>query len=805
MPRFLFTLLIFCTWCIVANASENLALHRSYIYSPKPNYLLCTDDSDSAQLTDGKSFGSKWTEKSTVGWRKPEPFVEVVIDLGQICTIEEVNVHTIGGGAATVEYPEFVAVLLSDKNSQFKFAGLASGRDFSDIRSTSSGITGIMIIENINSSGRFVKLVAKPNGSTLFMDEIQVFGKKFSSTQSLNPRTNLETINNNEQLLVRIDEYMQLQDNIAAIIETVQSKNSVLSGDEKEKMLSSIRTAAGKISYSTNSLPTAEQIQGKNELTGKIKAQFYNELYQKPFVCLQANPMEIVLEKDMPANEPVKEINIKMWQNEYESAAFNIINCSQSVMKMTAYLSPLLAPKGEKINSNETFTIRKSHYVIASGIGSIADALLLQNENSFNIMPGELIQIWLTVHNPQLAGGQYEAKVAVAAVRDNGENFSSEVIPIHLKIYETKIPAKMSLNTCLWDYYDAGVLEEMAEDLRSHYTNVCVVPAQDLPFLRFSSDPPGTIRKPDYTRLDETVRQHQYAETILLGLNFSISQKDYGRFGNVQWMSNDWIIVFTSWLKNLVTHLKNIGVDYDRFALYPFDESLADEYYDLARLIKSVDPKIRLYANSFGNGPTQFLRFRNLIDIWCLQDSLILKNPEWFEMIKRFGSQMWTYECLEPMKAQQPYTYYRLLLWRAFQRGLGGAGIWTYYYGQGFEPGGVPWYDTLRPQGFSGVVYGAKSSPVTGLFENIVPSRRWQAWREGVEDYQYLYELQQEINTIKITDSEIAEKAQEILDEQVNRVLENPDNCNLVYDAREILTETLLKLSNQNDPGGLEK
>jgi hypothetical protein len=432
---------------------------------------------------------------------------------------------------------------------------------------------------------------------------------------------------------------------------------------------------------------------------------------------------------------------------------------------------------------------------MASEIGSIADALILQGENPFEIDPGELIQIWLTVYNPQFAAGDYEAKIAVSAIQYDGEKLPIETIPINLKIYKNRLPDKLALNTCVWDYYQASSEEEMVKDLRNHHINVCVVPAQDLPFLRFSSDPSGLTKKPDYSKLDKVLKRHQYAQTFLLGMNFSVAKKDYGRFGDVKWMSASWKKVFSSWLQDLVTHLKVLGVGYDRFALYPFDESIADEYYDLARLIKSVDPKIRLYANSFGNGPKEFIRYRDLIDIWCLQDSHIVKHPDWFETIKSFRKEMWTYECFEPMKAQKPYSYYRLLPWRAFQRGQSGAGFWIYYYGLGFEPGSVPWNDTLRPQGFSGVVYGAKASPVPGLSENIIPSRRWQAWREGVEDYQYLYELQQAINKIKVTNSQAAGEAQKILDIQVNRVLGSPDNCELVYEAREILTDTLQRLN----------
>jgi hypothetical protein len=795
MFKWLFIFFLNLCLCFSANALENLSLGKSYSYSPKPNYPLCTDDSDKIQLTDGKSSGSKWTEKSTVGWRKPEPAVEITIDLGQNCAVDQVNVHTVGGGTANVEFPEFISVLLSDTGSQFKFAGMISDRNLSKIRGiVNRGVPRIMRIENINASGRFVKLITRPNGINLFMDEIEVLGEKLSISKKQNLRNNLEVFDANEKLLSRIDDYLQLADNITNAKETIQSDWRGLSGQERKQVLSSLEKSAERINVSTTELLKANQIQDEKMQTGIQKARIYEDIYKKPFVCLPVNPMDILSEKEMLLNQSTKEIAIKLWQNEYESAAFDIINCSDKTMKMSVSVSPLLGTGEQRIDGDETFTIRKAEYVTASQIGSIADALVLLGDKPFNIEPGQIIQIWLTVYNPKLTEGDYRAKIAVSSKYDDGKELPIETIPVNLKIYKNRFPEKTSLNTCVWDYYDISSVSEIAKDLGNHHTNVCVIPAQDLPFLRFASDLPSVVRKPDYSKLDKIISQHKYAQTFLLGMSFNDMQKDFGRFGNVKWMSPAWKSVFTSWLKDLVAHLKTIGIGYNRFVLYPFDESISDEYYELAKLIKSIDPMIWLYANTFGKGPDEFMRFRELIDIWCLQESYISQHPDWYKTIKDFKKQMWTYECLEPMKAQSPYSYYRLLPWRAFQREQSGAGFWIYYYGPGFEPGAVPWNDTLRPHGFSGVVYGAKSSPIAGLTENIIPSRRWEAWREGVEDYQYLYELQLAINKIRVKDAKTAEKVQKILDDQVNRVLSNPDKSNYVYEAREILTDTLQKM-----------
>ena len=57
----------------------------------------------------------------------------------------------------------------------------------------------------------------------------------------------------------------------------------------------------------------------------------------------------------MPLGESAKDINIQIWQNEYESAAFNIVNCSDEMMTMAVSISPLLGSAGKKIDSNRTY------------------------------------------------------------------------------------------------------------------------------------------------------------------------------------------------------------------------------------------------------------------------------------------------------------------------------------------------------------------------------------------------------------------------------------------------------------------
>ena len=84
--------------------------------------------------------------------------------------------------------------------------------------------------------------------------------------------------------------------------------------------------------------------------------------------------------------------------------------------------------------------------------------------------------------------------------------------------------------------------------------------------------------------------------------------------------------------------------------------------------------------------------------------------------------------------------------------------------------------------------------------ENIVPSRRWEAWREGVEDYQYLFEVQKAINSISTENPEIAKQTQQSLKAAVDYVLRNSRDCDAVYQARRELTKILLEVNHERSP-----
>lgn len=776
------TLLLFAILSSHVYAGINLALHKKYTFSPKPNYKLCTDRFDTIQLTDGKRFGSSWDKESTVGWAHKSSSPEVTVDLGKVEWINEVRVHSIGGGAADVEFPRFIAVFVSDHGKSFEYAGAISITDSSVGDKYKS--SRLFVIRDLEIKGRFVKVLTHPVGMYLFLDEIEIIQDLGKTTKTVDRSTRLLRLDAEKTRL-------KLDGKISTAIEIVKKKRTLLGGNFANSMISRLNNIAKKISLHTDVKLSLSSLQSLLRDVGIAQAAIYWRVYGKPYVIMAANPMEVLLEKQMLISEAVtrKQIDLQLWQCEYESAAINILNCSDDNLQVSAHVSSLIGPEGIIIESLKTFTLRRAVYVDGHKIGSIADALVLLNEHDFSIEPGGITQLWITVFNPKLTPGTYTATIVINAKRTDGENLPAEKLNVNIAVAPVRFDTNVALNTCVWAYPDLsgitrGRLREAVQDLFSHHTNVFVAHESSIPFPQKFV---GTKSVVDYSKLDSLIEMSTYARKYLFYFNFNEQHRDYKRFGG--WMSISWKKKFSSWLLDWVKHLKEIGIGYDKFAIYPFDETLCDEFYKLAKLIKQTDPKIRIYANSFGNNPADFARFKDMIDIWCLSDTDSVRYPERIKIIKNSGGEVWMYMTGGPGKAMHPYSYYRLMAWRAFRRGLTGVGFWVYAdpYNDMKE-----WNDdVLKPMGPWGVVYDPAQSPTNNLSEDIIPSRRWQAWREGIEDYQYLYELQKMINLKKSVSPGEADRLQRLLNGQVNYVLQDTNDYERVYQARQHITRAL--------------
>ena len=104
--------------------------------------------------------------------------------------------------------------------------------------------------------------------------------------------------------------------------------------------------------------------------------------------------------------------------------------------------------------------------------------------------------------------------------------------------------------------------------------------------------------------------------------------------------------------------------------------------------------------------------------------------------------------------------FYRWRFWYAWQLGLTGVGWWVYAH-----HGGADRWDGPNPTGdYFATVYDGQRGPVS--------SKRWEAAREGIEDYEYLCMLRDGIRAAEsrgVDDAQLA-AAKRLFDELPKRI-----------------------------------
>jgi hypothetical protein len=157
------------------------------------------------------------------------------------------------------------------------------------------------------------------------------------------------------------------------------------------------------------------------------------------------------------------------------------------------------------------------------------------------------------------------------------------------------------------------------------------------------------------------------------------------------------------------------------------------------------------------------------------------------KLAKRLRRFFWIYAhpTGSPIKADI-YQYFRAPVWQLWKEGMTGSGVWTYRNARWDGSG----------QGFNwGMVYRtdvADCPPEVSKKELVVPGKRWEAIREGVEDYAYLYLLTQ---AIRDASPKAAAQAKVLLASWIEEVLKEQDNPQLADKVKKQIMEKLVIMS----------
>ena len=426
------------------------------------------------------------------------------------------------------------------------------------------------------------------------------------------------------------------------------------------------------------------------------------------------------------------EISAEIFGGETESVAMNVFNLSSVPKTFQVDLDPL-KQAAMTVKWADAVSLFEAVDVPTEMRRHSADALpRLNSANLVQVPAWGARQLWLNVDSKPLSAGDWTSTVRLRSL---------DVEPLQLtcglkvKVWGSAVPAKQTLRNCGWGYVQGSLLkdypEEALEDQVRHGTNVFV--GTFAPKATFDATG-NLVGDPDFSEVDPYVKKHAPHGIILFcGYQGSLQ-------GPAPVESEIYAKAHVQWLRAWVKHLADLGVGYDGFALYPVDEpglsvGLVDIYLRLAKLAREADPKILMYTDPVERISADELRaMLPYVDIWCPNRlGLILteESSEKLNVIMQSGKPVWTYECFGNVKHHSPIAYYRAQSWLAWQHGLSGIGFWTYC-----TTPDSPWFLPSVPGEYMLVYPG----------NGIVSSKRWEAVRDGVEDYGLLAALRDAVS-----------------------------------------------------------
>ena len=536
-------------------------------------------------------------------------------------------------------------------------------------------------------------------------------------------------------------------------------------------------------------------------------------------------------------------LTINAFRNEYESAQI-IISPEKAVGEYTLSLSDLKNEDGETL-SKDAFTVYNQKYINVTdikdaesqtGAGYYPDALLPYDvavsygENK--VTDGKNQGLWITLKaSKDQPAGVYQGSFRLTV---DGEVFQ---VPVSVTVFDYTLSDEVhSKSSFLVNAYELalGELDSTAEMIESyhdffldHRVSPNHLPSNDLYGVLEGKELENFVDAAQ--KASEDVRCSNYhityamsSENIVVnGKQVSIQTVDYALFENT--------------LKAMLERSMQSGVNlFKKAATYFvfFDEYDANKKadsanYNLKRSAELCESLANEYRNSY---PDVDEAFRNeVLDslakirhkcVGSLTDNLTSKATmvptidkyhtadgrklysEWAERWYGDDAELWTYTCMNP---DPPYPTYhtedvlissRLMGWMMYNYNITGNLYWSttlYAFSNGYVTGGQiqDYYDTaLRfPQanGDGYLVYPGRPYGIKGPVGTV----RLQSIRDGNEDYDLLYQLENEFYKTRGVSGEGFDNVLKYLVQD----LYNGTRCNTAQDICSVFTQARARLA----------
>jgi hypothetical protein len=488
---------------------------------------------------------------------------------------------------------------------------------------------------------------------------------------------------------------------------------------------------------------------------------------------------------DKPRGRP-EPVAISAARGEFEPAQV-VLRPEKDSELVSAEASPLRSRwggvAGISVQINEVAYVQVTHPTDSTGVPGWYPDPLPPLRLPLALRAGQNQPLWLTFHVPRETKpgdyhGELRLKTSLGAVN----------VPLRVHVYDFTLPAETHLKSALGlgshninRYYHLTqpedkeavfekYLRNFAEHRISPYSFYDYAPID----IRFAGQGTNQHARVDFTKFDRAAAQwldQARFNTFVLPLRGmgggTFYSRVLGELEGFQEGTPEFARLFQDYLGQIETHLRERNWLPKAFT-YWFDEPAPKDFEFVADGMKRLNaaaPGIKRMLTVQPEPP-----LLGQVDIWC---GLTPKwTPELVRERRAAGEEVWWYICCGPHAPyitefiDHPGTELRLWPWQSWQYGVQGILIWETLYWTSpaaFPPPKVqdPWTDPMsyksgygeKPgeigywgNGDGRFLYPPRRDPTVDqapCLDAPVNSIRWENLRDGMEDYEYFWLLQQ--------------------------------------------------------------
>ena len=741
--------------------AENIALGKPYKLAPLPNYSLCTDPGDRTQLTDGVyTKGYFWTQKSTVGWNGIGA-ATITIDLGAVQPICGVSFNS-AAGAAQVTWPASIIILVSDDGKNYYPVGElinlsmkhgAAPRDKYAIHR--------FWTDELRTHGRYVSLLVMPGGPYTFVDEIEVYR---GEPDWVKLPFSGEGVTDAKAYHIHAAFEQRIRKDLLAVRETA----SGLKIEARGKVMAELDALEREIpNMPRRHDPKARvtlPLDPLHERVFRAQAMVWRAQGVKSLIVWQANPWDPLGITDPPPRNAGSGVAVTMMQNEYRAGALNISNAEDTGVGLRLQIIGLpggMNPSCVAVREVAWTDTRKGIAVAAA----LPEARRDGDAFVVTVPSGMTRQVWFTFHPTDIKPGTHHGTIVLTSGK------TTLRAPLTLRVYPLRFPDQPTFHLGGWDYSDAPNGRDVTLENREAFIRLLREHFVDSPWGTGGVMPCSL----DTARFDEWLRfwpgARQYCVFAAVDDHIGSAKMGAPEFdGKVR-----------EWISFWANHAKKRGLKPEQLVILLVDEPAEDHRDNIilawAKVIRAANTGVTLFEDVCHSDPLkpnqEMIKFCHVL---CPNRPRFLSSApgyrDYFARRKAEGTELAFYSCNIGARLADPYSYFRLQAWTAWQYGAKGSFFWAF----SDSGGGSSWNEYAM----------AHSTCYTPLFLEptaVTTGKHMEAIRESAEDYEYFVMLRDRIAAVENAGRKGAavERAKRLLASAPDRVLNAPDADKLMW------------------------